>query len=67
MSRSVGVFIRCTVVALAAIIPGLLQRPSLYAQSVSPQALGDMRAACAWMCRSCAPVYRQAEGASSPA
>jgi cysteine rich repeat protein len=48
MSRSAKVFIRCAVVlALAAIVDGVLGPQSLYAQAVSPQALADGRVACA--------------------
>ena len=48
MSRSAKVFIRCAVaLALAAMVDCVLGPQSLYAQSVSPQALADGRAACA--------------------
>jgi hypothetical protein len=48
MSRSAKEFIRCTVaVVLAVVAGGLLEPQSLFAQAGSPQALADVRAACA--------------------
>jgi Cysteine rich repeat len=48
MSRSAEVSIRCAVaVVLALVAGGVLEPQSLYAQAGSPQALADVRAACA--------------------
>jgi len=48
MSRSAEVSIRCAVAVVVAVVAGgVLEPQSLYAQAGSPQALADVRAACA--------------------